>query len=127
REGDDVVLRGLFDFVDARDVEAAALPDITSGVHRHETGGGHGFRRRGFHQQPRFVASLVAPDSPHFRVGIARDHQFKSRRSLGISSPFTSPSTVADSEPSRNRSPATRWTSVAETFSIPASVSSRPN
>ena len=37
-EGDDVVLRGPFDVLDARDVEIAALADVARRVARHEAG-----------------------------------------------------------------------------------------
>ena len=114
-EGDDVVLGDLLDFLDAGDVEAAALPDVARGVGgddagaRHRVGGGH------FDLQPGFVLALVAPDATHLGAGVASDHRCgiypSASLSGGICRPLTAPSTVAASAPSANRSRATRCTS----------------
>ena len=61
------------------------------------------------------------------RVLRGRACQSRSSRSRGTCRPFTLPRTVADSDPFRNRSAATRCTSAAVTRSMPCSVSSRPN
>ena len=74
REGDHVVLRGLLDFLDAGDVECAALANLSGGIGRHDPGGGHRFGRRDFDQQPGLVPTLVAPDAAHFGVGVSRNH-----------------------------------------------------
>ena len=88
RERDDVVLGDLFDFLDAGDVEGAALADVAGGLRRDDAGGGHGVGRGGFHEQPGLVPTLVAPDAAHFRVCVAlessRDSYCKSSRSRGI-------------------------------------------
>ena len=71
REGDDVVLGGLLDFFDARDVEGAALADVARRLGRNDAGGRHRFGGGGFDEQPGLVATLVAPDPAHLRVGVA--------------------------------------------------------
>ena len=71
RERDDVVLGDLFDFFDASDVEGAALADVARGFGRDDAGGRHGLGGRRFDEQPGLVPALVAPDAPHFRVGVA--------------------------------------------------------
>ena len=73
REGDDVVLGGLLDLFDARDVEAAALADVARRLGRNDAGGRHRFGGGGLDQQPGLVAALVAPDPPHLRVGVASE------------------------------------------------------
>ncbi len=73
-EGDHVVLGDLLDFLDARDVEGAALANIAGGVRRHDAHCRHRLGGGGFHEQPGLVAALVAPDPPHVRVGVARNH-----------------------------------------------------
>ena len=73
-EGDHVVLGDLLDFLDARDVEGAALADVAGGVGRYDAERRHGVGGGGFHEQPGLVAALVAPDPPHVRMGVARNH-----------------------------------------------------
>ena len=41
---------------------------------RYDAGGRHRFGGGGLHEQPGLVAALVAPDPPHLRVGVARNH-----------------------------------------------------
>ena len=79
REGDDVVLRGLLDLLDAGDVERAALADVARRLGRDDAGVGHRLGGRDFDLQPGLVAALVAPDAAHLRVGVACNH--RSRRS----------------------------------------------
>ena len=74
RERDDVVLGDLLDFLDARDVERAALADVARGLGGHDAGGRHGLGGGDFDQQPGFVPALVAPDAPHFGVRVAWNH-----------------------------------------------------
>jgi hypothetical protein len=74
RECDDVVLRGLFDRLDPRDVETAALANVTRRLERNDPGSRHGIGGGGLHEQPGFVPALVAPDPPHVGVGVARNH-----------------------------------------------------
>ena len=75
RKGNDVVLGGLFDFFDARDVESTALADVARRFGRHDAGGRHGVGGGSLHEQPGLVPALVAPDAAHFRVCIAWDHR----------------------------------------------------
>src|SRR5689334_7350653 len=123
-EGDDVVLGNLLDFLDAGDVEGAAFADIPRRILGDDSGAGHRFDRGNLYLQPRFVLALVAPDATHLRMCVSLDHPSDSR-SRGISRPLTAPTTVAASEPSENRSRATRCTSSTVTRSTPSSVSSR--
>ena len=118
RERDHVVLSCLFDFVDAGDVKPAALADVARGVFRHDAGRSHRFGRGDLDAQPGLIATLVAPDATHLRVGVALN-QSNSSRSFGSCRPFTLPSTVAASEPFRNKSVATRCTSFVVTRSMP--------
>ena len=74
-EGDDVVLRGLFDFFDACDVEAAPVANVVRGGGRHDAGPRHRFGGGDFDLQPGFVSMLVAPDATHVRMGVAGDHR----------------------------------------------------
>ena len=74
REGDDVVLRGLFDLLDAGDVERAALADIARRVGGHDAGSRHRVGGGRLDEQPGLVAMLIAPDAAHLRVGVACDH-----------------------------------------------------
>src|SRR6185436_8698790 len=123
RERNHVVLRGLFDFVDAGDVERALVAQLASRITRHDAGAGHGFGGRDFHLEPGLVAALLAPDATHFRVRIPRDQSASC--SLVTCRPLTLPSTVTASEPfAKNRS-ASLNTSASDTFSIAASMSSR--
>ena len=73
RERNHVVLRDLLYFFDASDVECAALANVAGGLGRDDAGSRHGFGSRRFHEQPRLVSTLVAPDSTHFRVCVALD------------------------------------------------------
>jgi len=68
------VLRHLFDLFDARDVEGAALADVARGLGRYDAGSRHRFGGGGLDEQPGLVPALVAPDPPHLRVGVARNH-----------------------------------------------------
>ena len=130
-EGDDVVLRDLFDFFDPLDVEPAAFPDVARRVRRDDAGARHRVRRSRFHLQPGFVLPLVAPDATHFGACVASDHRCGIYPSASLSGgscrPLTAPSTVAASAPFANRSRATRCTSPQLTRSTPSSVSSSPN
>ena len=73
RERNHVVLRGLFDLVDARDVERALVAQLARGFGRHDAGGGHRFGRRDFHLEPGLVPALLAPDATHLRVRVPRN------------------------------------------------------
>ena len=73
RERDHVVLRDLLYLFDAIDVECAALANVAGGFGRDDPGSRHGFSSRRFHEQPRLVPTLVAPDPAHFRVCVALD------------------------------------------------------
>ena len=105
-------------------VEVSAISNIARGLGGDETRRRHRLRRSDLDFEPCPVAPLVAPDSPHVGVGVARNHNSRSR---GMSSPLTLPSTVADSDPGWKTSAATRCTSSAVTRSMPCSVSSSPN
>ena len=74
RERDDVVLGDLFDGLDAPDSECAPFPDIARRLDGDEAGRGHRLGSGGFDEQPRLVATLVAPDAAHFRVRVSRNH-----------------------------------------------------
>src|SRR5690606_24522389 len=84
QEGDDVVLGGALDLVDARDVKAVIamlglagihhVPDVLGALFRHhaqfgELGGGVGLDL-----EPDGKARFGGPDGHHFGAGIARDH-----------------------------------------------------
>src|SRR4029453_12196620 len=90
REGDDVVLGRPLDFVDASDLESAALADVAGRLPGDDAGGRHGLGSDRFDAQPGLVTALVAPDATHPRVGVASDHP-RSSRSRGINSPLTLP------------------------------------
>ena len=122
-EGDEIVVRDALDLVDARDVELAALADVTRGFGGHDASLGHRFRGGGFDEQPRFEPPGFTPDPPHGGMCVACDHA-RSNRVLSRSRPEVGPSTVAASEPFENRSRATCCTSSAVTFSMLSSVSS---
>ena len=74
RERNHVVLRRLFDLVDARDVERALVPQLARRFGGDDAGGGHRFGGRDFHLEPGFVPALLAPDATHLRVRVPRDH-----------------------------------------------------
>ena len=123
-EGDQVVLGGLLDLVDAGDVEVALGADVPRRLARHEAGLGHHLGGDGLDFEPGFEAAAVAPDATHFGRGVAGDHA-RSSRSGGSDSPSVSgPSTVTPSEPFEKWRAATRCTSSAVTASMRASVSS---
>src|SRR6478736_4395225 len=123
-EGDHVVLRGLFDLVDACDVERALGAELASRILRHDAGVGHGLGGGYFHLEPRLITALLAPDATHFRVRITRNQSASC--SLVTCRPLTLPSTVTASAPSEKNRSARRRTSSAVTFSMAASISSRP-
>ena len=75
REGDDVVLGDFFDGFDARDIEGAALANVSRRIGRYDAGPRHGFCCGDFNLQPGLVLALVAPDATHFRVGVPPDHR----------------------------------------------------
>ncbi len=75
RERDDVVLGGLLDFLDFRDIEGTKFPDVLRGFDRDEAGARHGVGGCDFDLQPRVVLMLVAPDATHFRMGVPPDHR----------------------------------------------------
>jgi hypothetical protein len=85
-EGDDVVLRGFFDFVDARDVERVwslcGGAQVARRFRGDNAGVGHRFGRRHFHLEPRLVLALLAPDAAHFRVRVTRNHRWGLERKL---------------------------------------------
>ena len=126
REGNHVVLRGLFDFVDAGDVERALVSQLARGLGRHDAGGGHRFGGRDFHLEPGLVPALLAPDATHLRVACTRGIISSASCSLVTCSPLTLPSTVTASEPLVKNRSASRSTSSAVTRSMAASISSRP-
>ena len=74
RKRDHIVLGGLFDRGDARDIELAALADVARRFLRNDSRLRHHLRSRDFHLQPGFVSPLFAPDAPHVGVGVARNH-----------------------------------------------------
>ena len=73
RERNHVVLRRLFDLVDARDVERALVAQLARRFGGHDAGGGHRFGRRDFHLEPGLVPALLAPDATHLRVACTAD------------------------------------------------------
>ena len=73
-ERNDVVLSDLLDRLDSGDVEGALLPDVAGRFGGNDAGRGHRFGGGGFDEQPRLVATLVAPDAAHLRVRVSRDH-----------------------------------------------------
>ena len=82
RKGDDVVLGGLFDGGDARDVELRFFPDVARGIVRNDSGLGHRLGSRNFDLQPGLESPLFAPDAPHVGVGVARNHLVGRRSSI---------------------------------------------
>ncbi len=85
RERDHVVLRDLFDFVNARD-EVVELGFRLFAEHlrvggRDNAVGDQRIGRRQLHVQPGLVLVSIAPDGAHFGLGITRNH----RRSLPAS------------------------------------------
>ena len=102
----------------------AALADVARGLGRDDAGRRHRLGGGGLDEQPGLVAALVAPDPPHLGVCvIAIDESFASSRSSrsarNLQARSRCPSTVAASDPFRNRSAATRCTSAAVTRSMP--------
>jgi hypothetical protein len=78
-EGDDVVLRHLFDLVDARDVEfrfGSLLPDRAGGFCRDHAKLGHRLAGISLDLEPDAKARLRRPDGDHVGTGIAGDHEF---------------------------------------------------
>ena len=70
------------DFLDAGDVEGAALPDVARGLGRDDARARHRVGGGDLDLQPRFVSALVAPDATHLGVGVARNHLDETRRLL---------------------------------------------
>src|SRR4051812_18992304 len=125
RERDDVVLRGFFDFVDARDVERALVTQLARGFGRHDAGGGHRFRGGQFHLEPGFVPALFTPEATH--LGFVVPRKKGAGCSLVTCSPLTLPTTGTPGDPLEKNRSASRNTSASVTASIAASISSRPN
>jgi hypothetical protein len=74
REGDHIVLRRPFDLLDAGDVERRPRPQLARRVGGHEPGVSHRVGRRQFDLEPRFVATLLAPNRAHLGVCVPLDH-----------------------------------------------------
>ena len=74
RERNHVVMRRLLDFLDARDVEPRARPELACGVVRDDAGVGHRVGGRELDLEPRLIAPLLGPDAPHLGVGVAGNH-----------------------------------------------------
>ena len=79
RERDHVVLGGLLDLFDARDVEGGPGAKLARGVRGHEARIRHGVGRGQLDLEPRLVAALLAPDGPHLGVGVAGNHPIPDR------------------------------------------------
>ena len=124
RERNHVVLRRLFDLVDARDVERALVAQLARRFGRHDAGGSHRFGRRDFHLEPGLVAALLAPDATHLWVRVPRNQSASC--SCVTCRPLTLPRTVTASDPLVKNRSASLSTSASVTFSIAASISSRP-
>jgi hypothetical protein len=75
RERDDVVLRNLFDFFDAGDVECAALANVPGRFGGNDAGARHGVCGCDLNLQPCLVLALVAPDATHLGVRVPLDHR----------------------------------------------------
>ena len=75
RERDDVVLGDLFDLLDARDVEAGALAQLTRRLRGNHAGFGHRIGGRELDVEPGLVAPLVTPDGAHFGVRVTGNHR----------------------------------------------------
>ena len=75
RERDDVVLRGLLDFLDAPDVERRLRPEVACRVGRDDARLRHRVGRGELDREPRLVPALLGPDPAHFGAGVPRDHQ----------------------------------------------------
>ena len=73
-ERNDVVLGRLFDLLDTRDIERRAGTQLTGSVGGDDAGLSHRVGRGKLHFEPRFVATLLAPDRPHLRVCVSPDH-----------------------------------------------------
>ena len=71
RERDHVVLRGLLDLFDARDVEGRLGAKLARRIGRHEPRVGHRVGGRELDLEPGLVATLLAPDRAHLGVGVA--------------------------------------------------------
>jgi hypothetical protein len=68
------VLCDLFDLLDTRDVEGALVLQFPGGFWRHDAGVRHRFGRGHFYLEPCLVLALLAPDTSHLGMGIARNH-----------------------------------------------------
>src|SRR5262249_1948149 len=75
RERDHVVLRRLFDFFNAGDVEPRFGANFPCGLEWDQAGFGHGVGGSKLHLEPRLVSALLAPDGPHLRVRITANHR----------------------------------------------------
>ncbi len=76
-EGDDVVLGGALDLVDAGDVEAcgvALFPDVPRRFRRNDAKLGQRGGGMRLDLEPDAKAGLGRPDGDHFGAGIARNH-----------------------------------------------------
>ena len=77
QEGDDVVLGGRLDLIDASDVEgrdAALVPDRLRRLFRHDAEIGEGEGGVRLDLEPDAELGLGRPDGHHVGAGIARDH-----------------------------------------------------
>jgi hypothetical protein len=74
-KGDDVVLDGLLDFVDAVGVKSAAFADGFGGLAGNDARFRHNLGGRYLNLQPRFKSLLVAPEATHLRMGVSGNHQ----------------------------------------------------
>src|SRR5262245_16585872 len=73
-ERNDVVLGGLLDGFDAGNIEGAAVANVARGFGWNQPRSRDRLGGCRFNEQPRLVTALVAPDTPHLRMGIACDH-----------------------------------------------------
>ena len=74
QEGDDVMLGGALDFIDAGHVEAAFFPDGFGGFFRNHFEFGQRVAGMRLDVEPDFIPGVIGPDIGHFGAGIARYH-----------------------------------------------------
>ena len=74
RKGNHVVLGRLLDLLDARDIESAALANVRAASAGTMPAAAIASAAATSNEQPGLITTLIAPDSTHFRVCIARDH-----------------------------------------------------
>ncbi len=103
REGDDIVVRDRFDRFDPLDVERGFLAQLFRGFSRDDAGFRHRVGGGEFDLEPCLVASLLAPDGPHFGVRVTLNHSscglrpYCNARRSAVRSGDPDPTTVAAS------------------------------